>query len=97
MELQVATAFSMHVVWFATQIAVTQLLAWQYCPVGQSLLPTQRTQDPDDRSHSRPSGVQVRSEAHLVRQVFATHVSVVSMQSASARQATHRPAAVLQT
>jgi len=87
----------MQVVWLGTQIAVTQLLAWQYCPGGQSVGAMQGTQDPEDRSHSSPSGVQVRSEAHLVRQTLAAHVIVVSAQSASVRQPTHRPAEALQT
>jgi hypothetical protein len=34
---------------------------------------------------------------HFVRQLFATQVSLVSRQSASARHATQRPVAVLQT
>src|SRR5499427_8992106 len=96
-ESQVATAFSMHVVWFATQTDFTHSFAWQYWPAGQSAPVTQRTHDPVDRSQSRPSGVQVRSEAHLVRQVLATHVCLGSAQSASARQATQRPAVVSQT
>src|SRR4029077_20916332 len=79
------------------QIAVRQAFAWQYCPVGQSVEVWHRTQEPEVRSHSSPSGVQVRSEAHLVRQVSATQVFVVSAQSASVRQATQRPAVVSQT
>jgi hypothetical protein len=79
------------------QTAVTQLLAWQYCPVGQSVELMQRTQDPVPRSHNRPSGVQVRSDAHLARQLSATHVLVVSAQSASVKQATQRPAVASHT
>ena len=41
--------------------------------------------------------MQVRSETHLVRQALATHVCVASPQSASVRQATQRPLAVLHT
>jgi hypothetical protein len=79
------------------QTALTQALAWQYWPDGQSVEETQRTQDPLVMSHSSPSGVQVRSDAHLVRHMSATQVLVVSMQSASVRQATQRPTVVSQT
>jgi hypothetical protein len=89
--------FSMQFVFPGVQMALTQALAWQYCPVGQSVELTHRTQEPVPRSQSRPSGVQVRSEAHLVRQVSATQVLAVSAQSASDRQATQRPAAVSHT
>jgi hypothetical protein len=44
-----------------------------------------------------PSGVQVRSESHFVRQTLETQVFVVSAQSASMTHATHRPVPVLQT
>jgi hypothetical protein len=57
----------------------------------------QRTQEPVDVSQSIPSGVQVRSDMHFVRQLFATQVSVASRQSASDRHATQRPVAALQT
>ena len=79
------------------QMAAWQVLAWQYCPVGQSVELMQRTHEPLVRSHSRPSGVQVWSEAHFVRQVSATQVLVVSAQSASVTQATQRPTVVSQT
>jgi hypothetical protein len=97
--LQVAIPFSMQLVLPGWQTAATQalVLVWQYCPLGQSVESTHRTQDPVATSQSCPSGVQVRSEAHLVRQVSATHVFVVSAQSASMRQATHRPAVLSQT
>jgi hypothetical protein len=88
---------SMQLVSPGVQIAAWQLLAWQYCPVGQSVEATQRTHEPLVGSHSRPSGVQVRSEAHFVRQVSATQVLVVSAQSASERQSTQRPAVASQT
>jgi len=41
--------------------------------------------------------VHVRSETHLVRQAFATHVWFAFAQSASVRQATHRPLVALHT
>src|SRR5215831_1916529 len=88
---------SMQLVLPGVQIAATHALAWQYWPVEQSVEVTQRTHEPVVRSQSRPSGVQVRSEAHFVRQVSATQVLVSSMQSASVRHATQRPAVVSQT
>ncbi len=89
--------FSMQLVCPGVQIAAWQLLAWQYCPVGQSVEVVQRTHEPLVRSQSRPRGVQVRSEAHFVRHMSATQVLVASAQSASARQSTQRPAVASQT
>jgi hypothetical protein len=96
-ELQVAIAFSMQLVWPGVHTPAWQAFAWQYWPVGQSAERMHRTQDPDDRSQSRPRGVHVRSESHLVRQALATHVWVASAQSASVRQATQRPLVALHT
>jgi hypothetical protein len=93
----VATVFSMHAVWPGVHTAARHAPPWQYWPVGQSVVLMQRTHDPVERSHSIPSGVQVRSDMHLSSQLLATQVLVVSRQSASVTHATQRPAAVLQT
>jgi hypothetical protein len=83
----------MQLVWPGVQMAAWQVLARQYWPTGQSPAVTHRTQEPVVTSQSRPSGVQVRSDAHFVRHILATQVLVVSAQSASVRQSTQRPAA----
>jgi hypothetical protein len=95
--LQVAIAFSMQAVCPGVQTAAWQLPPWQYLPLPQSADLRHCAQDPLVRSQSIPSGVQVRSESHFVRQTLATHVFVSSAQSASMRQATQRLVAVLQT
>jgi hypothetical protein len=95
--LHIVIPFNMQPVLPAGHTEVWQVLAKQYCRLGQSLETTQRTQDPLARSHSSPSGVHVRSDAHLARQVWATQVLVSSEQSASVRHPTQRPAPVSQT